>query len=579
MRFDLVLPFLALTLAPSLLLAQAASPPCYEPNLGTVVGTGDDVVFAANALGFAFPYNNTTYTDIQISTNGFVYLGNTGQTNSRCCSGTGALLVTMQASIAAFWTDLVADAPGAVHFNALPGRAIITWKDVREFGTSGPRYTIQLQMTALGEVTFWYSPSLNTVVSNHSVVAGICPGNGAANPGSIDLTANFPVNTGTQPTLYEEWAFGTFDLMARSWEMIPNGQGGWIALLRVGCRIVRGSFTAVGVGCPAPQGNPNPEFYELFTPGASFDLSNTAIELIPAGQGYLVQPGSIGSWFAGFTNATNLTDDQTIPVALPFPFPTPAGVHNSVGLCSNGYLHLTSSTAAGYVPSVTDFTTGPARIFGAMTDFNRTSGGQIYSDLVAPGLWAFTWDAVAEFGNAANRSTWQIQIDVTGRILLIYQQVTISASRNLMVGFSRGGGVADPGNTDLSAAMPFLTATGIEPMQLGENAGPATIGQAYALRIGKHPQGALASFLVLGLNQVTIPLDGLGMTGCTQYLTLDSSTFHPVANPWTVCNLFFPNNPRLIGATFEAQGADFAPGVNPFGVAVTNGATIVIGNY
>ena len=47
-------------------------------------------------------------------------------------------------------------------------------------------------------------------------------------------------------------------------------------------------------------------------------------------------------------------------------------------------------------------------------------------------------------------------------------------------------------------------------------------------------------------------------------------------------NLPVPNIETMdqtIGASLYAQGADFAPGVNPLGVAATNGAVLTIGTY
>src|SRR5262249_61395551 len=118
------------------LAAQAAAAPCYEPNLGTSLGTGDDVVFPAVPLGFAFPFNGSTFTDIEVSTNGFVWLGALGNLNSRCCAGTGAQFVTDPASIAILWTDLISDfnhPTSGVYFNPLPGRARITRPHWQEF--------------------------------------------------------------------------------------------------------------------------------------------------------------------------------------------------------------------------------------------------------------------------------------------------------------------------------------------------------------------------------------------------------------------------------------------------------------
>jgi hypothetical protein len=231
--------------------AQVANAPCFEPNLGTPVGSGHNLVFPAVALGFPFNYAGAAYTQIEISTNGFVWLGANNNTNARCCAGRRGAFLFDPPSIAAFWTNLVTTGGNsAIFFNALPGRAVVTWRDAVEYGGSTWPFTIQLQLTALGEVTFWYSPDTIAIQVSHRVVVGITPGSGAIDPGATDLSAALPVNTVAEPTIYEEWAGNAFDLRARSFELIPNGMNGFVAMNRPACAFTRGSFAAFGVGCP-----------------------------------------------------------------------------------------------------------------------------------------------------------------------------------------------------------------------------------------------------------------------------------------------------------------------------------------
>ena len=274
-------------------ISQVAAAPCFENNLGTQLGFGDDTVFPGNNLGFTFNYAGAGYTGIDIASNGFVWLGSNANFNSRCCSGLGTQFVVDPPSIAILWTDLNADGgSNGVWFNALPGRAVITWDNIVEYGTSGPRFTLQMQLTVLGEVTFWYGPATTVTSTWHTAVVGITPGNNAFNPGSVDLSAAFPYVSSTEPTVYEDFPGGTFDLAGQPWELIPSGANGWLALTRAaGCPLVPSSFTPYGNGCPAQVGNPNAEFYEFFGSGPAFDLGNSAITMIPSGNGYQVLPG------------------------------------------------------------------------------------------------------------------------------------------------------------------------------------------------------------------------------------------------------------------------------------------------
>jgi hypothetical protein len=561
---------------PAALSAQAAAAPCFEPNYGTLLGTGDDTVFAASSLGFTFNYAGTGYTDIEVSSNGFVWLGANGNFNPRCCSGTGAGLTADPPSIAILWTDLVIDFNEGVYFNALPGRAVITWKNAREFGYAN-YFTLQMQLTANGEVTFWYSPTTVIVDAFHTAVAGISPGNGALDPGSTDLSTALPYSNGTELTFYEEWAGGAFDYSSRTWEWLPIGATGTLALERTACQFVPAAFTPYGNGCPPLSGNPYPEFYEI-GPGTSFDLANTAIELIPAGQGYLVQP-SAATWFGGYTNVMPHFDDSVVTVNLPFAFPHPGGTTNVVGQSSNGYIWLDGVTLfAPYFPDVFGFQNDPGRLLGLWTDLYVPGGGAIYSDQVNATTWAFTWVGVPEYPTTTNFVTFQIQIESTGRVVFLYQGINI-LNHDILVGYTRGNGILDPGNTDISAAMPFFTGNGTIPMELVQDSGGPVVGTTFNMRVQLQPPTSLATFLVLGFGQVAIPLDGLGMPGCSQYVTLDSPMFFPTTFPATICGLGLPNDNAFLGFNLYAQAANLAPTVNTFGVATSNGGQITIGAF
>ena len=64
------------------LLAMAAKAQCFEPNFGTLLGTGDDSAFpsatTANPMNITFPMGGTfaSYTHITVNTNGCAFLWN-----------------------------------------------------------------------------------------------------------------------------------------------------------------------------------------------------------------------------------------------------------------------------------------------------------------------------------------------------------------------------------------------------------------------------------------------------------------------------------------------------------------------
>lgn len=315
-----------------------------------------------------------------------------------------------------------------------------------------------------------YSPTTHILASFHTAITGITQGLGASNPGSTDLSASFPNNTNGQPTIYEEWASGNFDLAQRTFELIPVG-GGWLALDRPNCPFVLATAQPFGVGCPPLTGNPNAEFYELFSTGPAFDLSNRGIDLIPIGSGYLVVP-SATAWFFGFANATALGDDQTSQVTLPFSFPTPAGTFSSFGVSSNGYLQFSNSLTATPYPGPLEFQNEEPRIYGLWTDLDPASCGQTYSDAISPTSWAFTWNGVAEYPSASPAATFQVQVRSDGTVSILWQSVQV-ISHPIMVGFSRGFGVADPFNQDLcDHAVPDGPRHATAPARKPHNANP-----------------------------------------------------------------------------------------------------------
>src|SRR5262245_26771470 len=100
--------------------AAAQSAPCFESNFGVNIGAGDDTVSYNNALGFSFPGPSGPVTVIDISSNGFVWLGTSLLNGPECCSGIASSFTTGNPRVAGYWMDLYppgAPATGGVFFN------------------------------------------------------------------------------------------------------------------------------------------------------------------------------------------------------------------------------------------------------------------------------------------------------------------------------------------------------------------------------------------------------------------------------------------------------------------------------
>lgn len=567
----------------SVATAQVSFPTCYESDIGTLVGFGEETVFGPVPLGFAFPFAGTTFTDILIATSGFITPGVTS--NGPGLINTAAELLSGLPRICPLWSHLYCE--GGVWFNSLPAsgsnprRAVITWLDARDF-ISGPNFTFQLQIADNGAISMWWDPGFSMPFEDHLV--GFSGGAPAVNPGNSVLSALLPMwDSGSEPTIYQQFGVGGFDLAGRTIEFEPNTNGGYLMRDRSGCAFVGGSWSKVGTGCPTAPGNARPEFYELFSAN-TFDLSNTAFELVPSGLGYEVRP-TTSEWKLPFVPLFPLDDEVLFPPLYGFTFPHPAGSTNVIGFCSNGYLWLDPlmNVNASFDPNVAEFlgAAGPSyglgpRFCPAWVDLNPPAGGQCYFEVYYNSVVA-TWENVPEYGWSGQVFSFQCELYQDGRIVTRYRNMGAS-SHGMLVGYSRGGNVPDPGNTDLSAAIPFAVGYGPESVLLDSNTTPV-IGQTFPMEVSHLPANSVLGLSVLGFGSANVPLDPIGMPGCILYQTNDILTLFPLAGPVTDLPLAIPSSPQVLGYTLRAQVAIFALGVNPANIAISNGGIMTIGTY
>ncbi|HZN41002.1 MAG TPA: hypothetical protein VFD82_19505 [Planctomycetota bacterium] len=565
-----------------LLRAQTASVPCYEPNLGALLGSADDTVFPAITFTTPFPAFGSAFLQAEVSSNGFLWLGALSNPDSGCCSGTGAALASGQARICALWSDLVTDGidGSGVYHNSLPGREVITWFKAFESYDPNIRFTVQLQLAGTGEFTVWFHPSTTIAQIPHTAVCGVSPG-GVPDPGSTDFSAVIPYNSNTQATLYEQWSTTGFDLAQRTFEFLPNGNGGWLLNDRPLCPFVSGTWALYGAGCPLQTGISGASFYETFT-GASLDLDNLEFELTPIGTvGYQVQATS-NSFFTGYVNVVPLGDDQSIDQVLPFPFPNPGGVCTTAGFCSNGFVWMDNfnngAPAAPYVPAF--LFEGP-RIAAMWTDIDLTAGGTAYYD-ATPTVAYFTWFDAPDYYNPSLRSTFQIQLFSDGRIKLCYQGLNLGATRPALAGYGLGGALHDPGSVDITASVPFTSGTGLLPVTLDWRGTPPVLGQLFPMETGNLRPSAVAGLLVVGVTKFDpgVPLAALGMQDCFARASLDLLLGFVATPPTTQLNLLtIPGQAAFVGFQLHAQVAILDPGITQFGLATSNGGTMTLGFF
>jgi hypothetical protein len=187
-----------------------------SPNLGLT----DDSVTGLLPLPSPHLTPAALATSIVISSNGFVWTA--ANTANGCCSGSSASFLSSPERYAVLWHDLNPGAGGSVHYDTdAAGAAYATWLNVPEFGAGGTSNTCQIAFLPGTGVELRWQACGNSI---HVALVGWTRGNGARDPGSIDLSANPTfVTTGDsrplavasgRPLLNTTWSITTSNIPA-----------------------------------------------------------------------------------------------------------------------------------------------------------------------------------------------------------------------------------------------------------------------------------------------------------------------------------------------------------------------------
>jgi len=168
----------------------ASSSGTYTPLTGgtTLVSgaTWDDSASALLTLPFTFTYNNSAYTSLGISSNGFITLGAVPSATLYC-----GLQSSLPNSIAGYGTDLVgASATSSVSYGVMgasPNRKyVIQWAEAKHYGTTGDSYTFQI---ILNETTNTVQVVWGPVTAATTMGANACA-DASTESGNIGLLGN-----------------------------------------------------------------------------------------------------------------------------------------------------------------------------------------------------------------------------------------------------------------------------------------------------------------------------------------------------------------------------------------------------
>jgi hypothetical protein len=324
-----------------------------------------------------------------------------------------------------------------------------------------------------------------------------------------------------------------------------------------------------GLGCSGASAPVLPRtFYEVF---GTFDLANTATRFTPNGSGGWNVAPCAGCYNATLGTNLGLGDDvisRNRPLGFAFPLPG-GGTTTAIDVDSNGWIGLITGQHAGsdYTETVAEFLANPRRIAACWDDLNPGSGGGVYFNAL-PGVALVTWAGVPEFPNSGS-NTIQLQLYPSGDFVLAYQAMTIA---DCIVGHSVGGGVPDPGPSNIS------NPGGTPPLALAASA-PPQFGSTVILTATNYPLAAGLGVQVLSFvrHDPGISLASSGMTGCFRFTDLEATLLVLPAGGVSTFSLGVPNNVGLQGLQVTSQTYAFAPGANPAGVLSSNGVALIIG--
>lgn len=579
----------ALAVSLSLSLAAiAAAQNCPSNTLGTSLGVGDDTLFPIQPIGFAFPFAGTTYTNVHVSTNGFVYLSNSGvpAPGVADASPTTAEFVAGSPRIAAFWNDLniLAGNGAGVFLASSAAGCTITWKNAQNYAglnvLATPVFDVQLQLLPNGDVRVYYGGSVtnrSTFAGGQVAIVGATPGAAAPLPAAVDyLVAGATVDN----TVFETWATAdTFDLQARELTLVATAPGyAYVAANQANCA----TTVDYGVGCVEQRNS----FSENFPNAAAFDLSGQTITMLRQPGGYLVLnsiPGTIVTPSATAAIIAN-ADDTTSTVALSAPLPVPGGTTSALVVDSNGKIALAGTgNGSDLSPTVNELLANPSTTLAVIwRDLNPAAAGsgKIKFEEVA-GIAYVTWDGVYNF-NTTLPMTAQVQLNLgTGDITVVYGPCTSNGI--LVAGFSVAGPSTRNNAIDLSTALanPLAIADGeIQGVKLTTSGKPFLGNAAFTWEASQVPTLLPVGFMFLGdvvLNP-GVDLTFLGMPTCNAYSNGNLANFpFPLTATGTGTVPFaIPNNPVFAGAVLSSQVVALSL-ATPFNLVSSNGNAITIG--
>ncbi len=371
--------------------------------------TGDDATKNV-ALPFAFTFAGTSYSSINISSNGNAHFATASTAYSNATIPTSS---APNALIAALWDDLNPSAGGAIYtgvYGTAPNRTfVIEWRDVRRYnsGTTGATFAIQLDETS-NHVWILYQDTLF---------------GDAAGDNGVSATSGLENAAGTDGNLYSyNTAALTNGKVLHFW---PSG-----------------GTSPTNTPVP-PTNTPVPPTNTPVPPTAT-----------PSGctpvAGYCKSDNETRVWLDGTTNQSITGDDATKNVALPFAFTFAGTSYSSINISSNGNAHFATASTAYNNVAMPNSAAPNALIAALWDDLNPSAGGAIYTGVygTAPNrTFVIEWRDVRRYNAGTSGATFEIQLDEgTNHIWILYLD-TVFGSTTYDSGLSATSGVENAAGT------------------------------------------------------------------------------------------------------------------------------------
>lgn len=548
---------------------------CFEPAGPVLVADAmsfGDTIYPAQPIGFAFPFNGTTYTDIHLSDHLFAFLSNGGVPT---VPAGGALTYNVQLTdfigygpcLSPFWSDTTMGTAGTLTVSSTPTQFTATWTDVETYFAVPPAFSVQLILFPSGEIRFLYNAQVNNYGSSFApnAIVGVTPGAPAVLPAASDLSS---VVTTSDPTVFENFATpSTFDLANNGLQFLPTNPG-WV-VVPLGAPTGCADVFAYGTGCI----NEYASFYEEFANAGSFDLANSALTLFNTGSGYAVT--AAGSYNAvgslGTPTTVPLSDDSEAAVGT---------LGLSVG--SNGWVAIGTGNSVAFVPDVPTFLGNPQTAFYCWHDYNPAAAGSGTVQYEQSGTMAqVTFNGVYDYATTSPNFL-QFQINTaTGDVVIAWQSMSTAGGTGFLVGYSPGGANLDPGSTDISATTLIQTfGTDIEPLTLSANA--PRLGSMWTLTTSRIDPVSPVAITFYGTAQIPggLPLTSIGINspGCFAWIQPLITNQTSLSVGGTALGGFtLPATPSLAGGVLTAQSVALSLAV-PSNLLTSNGIQGTLGN-